>query len=270
MLTRHIQSVIFGPSYLGLIRNTPSCVFPALGVALKIRRMSNTVLDQHIGLSSASNREIRLLVVDDHPIVREGLAHLLDREQDMRAEWQASSIKDALNVCRSCAPNMAVVDLSLGDGSGLDLIKLMRASQPSMPILVMSMHDESLYADRALRAGARGYVMKHVAPKHIVAAIRQVREGHIYLSDRMRSQLLERVTAGGAGAESPALAQLSNRELEVFQLIGQGLKKGAIAARLRRSVNTVEAHRANIKRKLKVRDAAELNKLAFLHTENGF
>jgi DNA-binding NarL/FixJ family response regulator len=231
--------------------------------------MSNTVLDQRIGLSSGSNQVIRLLVVDDHPIVREGLAHLLNRERDMRAEWQVSSMAEALNVCRSYAPDMAVVDLSLGDGSGLELIKLMRASKPSMPILVMSMHDESLYADRVLQAGARGYLMKHMAPKHIVAAIRHVRDGHIYLSDKTHSQLLERAVAGGgASAESPALAQLSNRELEVFQLIGQGLKKGAIAARLCRSVNTVEAHRANIKRKLKVRDAAELNKLAFLHTEN--
>jgi DNA-binding NarL/FixJ family response regulator len=212
-------------------------------------------------------RQIRLLIVDDHPIVREGLAHLLNREPDLCAEWQASSMEEALQVCRAHAPDMAIVDISLGDGSGLELIKLMRASRPAMPILVMSMHDETLYADRVLQAGARGYLMKHMGPKHIVAAIRQVKEGHIYVSDRMRSQLLERAANTG-GVPPTTLSQLSDRELEVFQLIGQGLKKGAIAARLQRSVNTIEAHRANIKKKLNVRDSAELAKLAFLYIEN--
>jgi DNA-binding NarL/FixJ family response regulator len=210
--------------------------------------------------------QIRLLVEDDHPIVLEGLAHLLNRERDLRVEWRASSAEEALHVCATCFPDMAVVDISLGDSSGVALIKSMRASRPSMPILAMSMHDELLYAERVLRAGARGYVMKHTAPKHIVAAIRHVKAGHVYLSDKAQSRLLASVAVGGDGAAT-VLEQLSNRELEVFQLIGQGLKKGEIAARLHRSVNTIESHRANIKKKLNVRDAAELNKLAFLHIE---
>jgi len=213
------------------------------------------------------NRQIRLLIVDDHPIVREGLANLLHRERDMHAEWQASSVAEASLICRIHGPDMAIVDISLGDGSGLELVSSMRASRPSMPILVMSMHDELLYADRALRAGARGYLMKDAAPRHIVAAIHRIMQGHIYLSDKAQSLLLERATGRGNNDAPVALAQLSDRELEVFQLIGQGLKKGAIALRLRRSVNTVEAHRANIKKKLRVRDAAELCKLAFLYTQ---
>jgi two-component system, NarL family, response regulator NreC len=213
-----------------------------------------------------TKQQLRLLIVDDHPVVLEGLAHLLNREQDLRVEWQASDIKEALQIVKTQPPDMAIVDISLSDGSGLELIKLMRAARPSMPILVMSMQDESLYVDRVLRAGARGYVPKYMAPKHIVAAIRRVSQGHVYLSDQTQSQVLERVITCNAGAANSLLARLSDRELEVFQLIGQGLKKGAIAKRLHRSVNTVEAHRANIKKKLKVRDAAELSKLAFQQT----
>jgi len=214
------------------------------------------------------NRQIRLLIVDDHPVVREGLSHLLNREAELRVEWQASSTEEALQICRAHAPDMAIVDLSLGDESGLDLIRALRAGNPELPILVMSVHDESLYADRVLQAGARGYLMKHMGPKHIVDAIRQVKNGHIYVSDKMQWQLLERAAANVGGAARTALSQLSDRELEVFQLIGQGLKKGAIATRLRRSVNTIEAHRASIKRKLNVSDAAQLAKLAFLYFEN--
>jgi DNA-binding NarL/FixJ family response regulator len=215
-------------------------------------------------------QHMRLLIVDDHPIVREGLSHLLNREPDLRVEWQASSMQEALQICRAHAPDMAVVDISLSDGSGIELIRSLRSINPGMPVLVMSVHDESLYADRALQAGARGYLMKHTGPKHIVAAIRHVKEGQIYVSDKIRLQLLERAAAKTGGAAQTALSQLSDRELEVFQLIGQGLKKSAIALQLKRSVNTVEAHRASIKKKLNVRDAAQLAKLAFLYVENKF
>ncbi len=211
---------------------------------------------------------LRLLVVDDHPIVLEGLSQLLSREADLRVEWKAGSVAEAMAVCRAHTPDMAVVDLSLGDGSGLDLIRQMHEVRPRMPVLVMSMHDETLYADRALRAGAQGYLMKQAAPKHIVTAIRVLRAGQIYLSEKIKTAMLDRVMAGGDGGVASAISNLSDHELEIFQLIGAGMKKAEMAARLRRSINTVEAHRSNIKKKLNCSSSAELARLAFLYTQN--
>ena len=211
---------------------------------------------------------LRLLVVDDHPIVLEGLVQLLSRETDLQVEWKVGSIAEAMAVCRAHTPDLAVVDLSLGDGSGLELIRQMRELKPLMPVLVMSMHDETLYADRALRAGAQGYLMKQAAPKNIVIAIRAIRAGQIYLSEKIKSAMLDRVMTGGDGGVASAISRLSDHELEIFQMIGAGMKKAEMAARLRRSVNTVEAHRANIKKKLNVGSSAELARLAFLYTQN--
>src|SRR4051812_48261506 len=128
--------------------------------------------------SSSASPRTRLLVVDDHPVVIEGLARLLKREEDLRVEWVASTVTEAVEVCESNVPDLAIVDLSLGNGSGMDLIKLMHARYPGMPILVMSMHDASLYADRVMRAGARGYITKQTAPKHVVEAVRRVRDSN--------------------------------------------------------------------------------------------
>ena len=214
-----------------------------------------------------SERVTRLLVVDDHPIIHEGLTQLINREGDLRVEWNALSVEEALALCRENTPDMAIVDITLGDRSGLELVKTLHARWPLFPILVMSIHDDSLYAGRSLRAGARGYIMKHAAPRHIIEAIRQVRNGGIYVSEKAQSQLLERAIAGVDFDASSTFNSLSDRELEIFQLIGKGLKKGEIAALLHRSVNTVEAHRASIKRKLKVHSSAELAKLAFQHCQ---
>jgi DNA-binding NarL/FixJ family response regulator len=216
-----------------------------------------------------SERLTRLLVVDDHPIIHEGLAQLINRERDMRVEWNALSVDEALRICKENTPDMAVVDITLGDNSGLELVKTLHARWPLFPILVMSIHDDSLYAGRALRAGARGYIMKHAAPKYIIEAIRQVRHGGIYVSEKAQSQLLEQAIAGVSLDAPSAFASLSDRELEIFQLIGKGLKKGEIAARLHRSVNTIEAHRASIKKKLKIHTSAELAKFAFHHSLDG-
>ena len=218
--------------------------------------------------NDAPRQGIRLLVVDDHPIVLEGLTQLLSREADLHVEWKAGGVAEAMAVCKSDTPDLAIVDLSLGDGSGLDLIRQMHVIRPLMPILVMSMHDETLYAERALRAGAQGYLMKQAAPKNIVGAIRSIRAGQIYLSEKVKSAMLDRVMAGGDGGVASAISRLSDHELEIFQLIGAGMKKAEMAARLRRSVNTVEAHRANIKKKLNVGSSAELARLAFLYTQN--
>jgi DNA-binding NarL/FixJ family response regulator len=159
------------------------------------------------------------------------------------------------------------VDLSLGDGSGLDLIKLMHVKHPDMPILVMSMHDASLYAERALRAGARGYITKQSAPKNVIEAVRHVRDhAEVYVSD----STVRGMSALGAQGDDPAsredLQYLSNRELEVFNLIGRGMRKREIADHLGLSVNTIETHRAGIKKKLRLRSATELARFAFLQS----
>jgi DNA-binding NarL/FixJ family response regulator len=219
-------------------------------------------------LVQAEESRLRILVVDDHPIVLEGLSQLLGREPDLRVEWTARGIAEAMAVCRQQAPDLAIVDLSLTDGSGMELIRQMHAHCPAVPILVMSMHDEALYADRALRAGAQGYLMKQTAPKCIISAIKRIRAGEIYLSEKIKATILDRAMAGGDGGVASAISRLSDHELEIFHLIGSGLKKAEIAARLKRSVNTVEAHRSNIKKKLNVSSGAELARLAFLYAQN--
>jgi DNA-binding NarL/FixJ family response regulator len=196
------------------------------------------------------------------------LARLLKREEDLSVEWVAFTLAEAVQVCELHTPDLAIVDLSLRDGSGIDLIKLMRARHPDMPILVMSMHDASLYAERALRAGARGYITKQTAPKHVVEAVRRVRDNSgIYISDGTTSRTMSPVEAADleSGGETD-LQQLSDRELEVFNLIGQGLRKREIAEHLGLSVNTIETHRAGIKKKLRLRSASELARFAFLQS----
>lgn len=210
---------------------------------------------------------ISILLVDDHPIVRLGLSQLLELEPDLRVRWQAASVDEALAACASAEPDMAIVDISLGGESGVELIKKLSRLRPAMQILAMSMHDESLYAERALRAGARGYVMKHSAAKNIVAALRRIRAGEIHVSEAMRARLLSRSVAGDQGKAPSGLGLLSDREMEVFRLIGLGLKKSELAVRLKLSVNTIGAHRANLKKKLKIRTSAELTRLAVLHVE---
>jgi two-component system, NarL family, response regulator NreC len=216
----------------------------------------------HVSLP-ASERRTQVMIIDDHPILRQGIAQLVDREPDLHACAEASGAQEALAVLAAQRVDLAIVDLSLEGLSGIELIKTMRLRYPQVQCLVLSMHDETLHAERALRAGARGYVMKQEATKKIVGALRQVKAGHIYLSERMNNRMLARLTDGSAGEPASVLSGLTDRELEVFRMIGQGLKSGQIARTIKRSVHTVEAHRANIKRKLNVSSAAELAKLAF-------
>ena len=218
-------------------------------------------------MNASAQTTITILLVDDHPIVRLGVSQLLDLEPDLRVRWQAESVDEALAVCASAEPDMAIIDISLGDESGIELIRKMTRLRPAMPILAMSMHDESLYAERALRAGAKGYVMKHSASKTIVAALRRIRAGEIHVSEETRLRLMSGEMAGEQRQTPSGLSLLSNRELEVFRLIGQGLKKSELAVRLKLSVNTIESHRARLKKKLNVSSSAELARLAVLHVE---
>ena len=200
----------------------------------------------------------RVLIVDDHPMTRDGLVHLIDREPDLAVAWQAENAAEALRVAVDEQPDLALVDITLPDKGGIDLIKDLKAVRPEMRILVVSMHEESLYAERALRAGARGYITKQEGGAKLMQAIRQVLGGQIYVSEKTSARIVEIFSGQSrAKAQSP-IAQLSDREFEVFQLIGQGLSTQEIGDRISISAKTVETHRLNIKNKLELGTAAEL------------
>ena len=207
-------------------------------------------------MSGSESSKARILIVDDHPIVRQGMALLINREADLHVCCEASDGEQALAMNAACPHQLAIVDLSLAGISGLDLVKQLQHRYPDLAILMMSMHDETVYAERALRAGARGYLMKQEATTTILTAIRLILRGERYVSDRMRSRLLEQ-RVHGTNAESP-IAGLTAAEFEVLHLIGMGLGTSEIGEKLRRSVKTIESHRANIKRKLKLASGNEL------------
>ncbi|MBM3389094.1 MAG: response regulator transcription factor [Betaproteobacteria bacterium] len=214
----------------------------------------------------------QVLLVDDHPILRHGIAQLIGRDEEFVVCGEAGGVDEALALLADRHVDLMVVDLSLEDRSGLDLIRTARARHPQVQSLVLSMHDERLHAERALRAGARGYVMKQEATRKIVAALRHVRAGHIYLGEAIATDLLARLAAAAPAAVDAVpsgVRSLSDRELEVLRLIARGLKTGAIARTLNRSVHTVETHRASIKRKLGLRTSGELAKAAFALASDG-
>lgn len=204
----------------------------------------------------------RIVIVDDHPLVRHGLAQLINREADLEVVGEAEGAPEALDVIRTHKPTLVIVDISLKEGDGLELIQSLRAFPFEPRILVTSMHDESLYAERALHAGAMGYLNKGEATEEVVAAIRQILKGKVYLSERMSERMLMQVTGRGQAPESNPVARLSNRELQVFQLIGEGETTRNIAERLHLSIKTIETHRASIKRKLNLETASELTRHA--------
>lgn len=205
----------------------------------------------------------RILLIDDHPIMRHGLAQLIRAESDMEVCAEAGSASEGLSMIESKKPDLVIVDLTLPDKHGLELIKDIQVMHPTTLILVLSMHDEALYAERVLRAGARGYVMKETAADNLIKASRRVLDGGIYLSDKMAGVMLELVT-GHRNKQAPAspLERLTDRELEVLQLIGQGKGTRNIADLLHVSVRTIDAHRAHIKDKLQLPDGNALVRYA--------
>jgi DNA-binding NarL/FixJ family response regulator len=207
---------------------------------------------------SGSGQGHRIMLVDDHPVMREGLAQLINHEPDLTICGQYEDTARAFAAMETAQPDLAIVDLTLKGSSGLELVKSTRASYPKVLILVLSMHDESLYAERVLRAGAAGYIMKQEASEKILGAIRQVLHGGIYLSDKMGSKLMHQLIGGKVREAGSSLERLSDRELEVFGLIGQGKGTRQIAEQLHLSVKTIESHRAHIKEKLNLKDANEL------------
>lgn len=210
----------------------------------------------------------RILIVDDHPMMRQGLAQLIALEADLAVCGEAENAGAALDAIGAQKPDLVLVDISLPGKNGLELIKDFQAVQPELPVLVISMHDESLYAERVLRAGGRGYIMKQEGGKKLMQAIRQVLDGKIYVSEKMSAEILEMFSGRRSGAESSPLERLTDREFEIFQLIGQGQGTRDIAEKLHLSVKTVDVHRANIKAKLKLESASELIRFAVRWTES--
>jgi DNA-binding NarL/FixJ family response regulator len=219
-------------------------------------------------MKPAPKIKLRILIVDDHPMMREGLAQLIDHEEDLSAASQANTAAQALEAIAQRKPDLALIDISLPDRSGLELIKDLQTLYPDLPTLVVSMHDESLYAERVLRAGGRGYIMKQEGGKKLMEAIRHVLNGQIYVSDRISSKILEGFSGRRTDAVHSPVERLSDREFEVFQLIGQGQGTRLIAQHLHLSVKTVEVHRANIKRKLELKGASELVRYAIRWSES--
>lgn len=212
---------------------------------------------------AAADGRQRVLLVDDHPVVCEGLAQRINEETDLVVCGQARDAHAALEAIEKFQPHIAVVDLALGEGSGIELIKDLKIRYPQLPTIVLSMHDEALYAERSLHAGAKGYVMKQQETDVLLQAIRQVLRGQVYLSEKVRDSIVNRI--GGTVPENKvtSLAQkLSNRELEVFQLIGDGYATHEIARRLHLSNKTVASHREHIKEKLNLRTSEELARFA--------
>lgn len=200
----------------------------------------------------------KILILDDHPITRYGLTQLIGLEPDLVVCGEAASAADALAVIKSAQPDLVLADITMPGRSGLEFIKDMQAQYPGMPVLVMSMHDEGIYAERVLRAGGRGYIMKNEGGEKLLEAIRAVLQGQVSVSRNVSAALLDVFTRHGASAGEATPKVLSDREFEVFQLIGQGLSTQQIGRRLNLSIKTVGTHRQHIKEKLKVRSASEL------------
>jgi DNA-binding NarL/FixJ family response regulator len=196
--------------------------------------------------------------VDDHPLLRQGLALLINREQDLMVCGEAEEAQAAVRAIAEKKPDILIADISLNGPDGLDLLKNIRMLYPDLPVLILSMHDESIYAERALRARANGYIMKQEATEKVLVAVRRILSGDMYLSDRMANKLLHQFISGSAADMSSRLSSLSARELEVFRLIGDGRSTRQIAEKLHLSIKTVETYQAHIKEKLSLRSGREL------------
>jgi DNA-binding NarL/FixJ family response regulator len=238
-------------------------------VNLQIRQQASrfsAVLDGEnlFCMAQSRNPKRKVFLVDDHPLVREWLANLINQQPDLITVGEAASVAQALEGVATVKPDAVIVDLSLGESSGLDLIKKLQQSHPQLAVLVLSMHEDTLYAGRALRAGARGYVMKRASSKKVIEALRQVLQGELYFEERA-----ERARPELSAADQMSVQVLSDRELAVFEMLGQGLGTRQIAESLQISIKTVQAHCANIKQKLNLSNATRLRREAMRqHDDN--
>jgi len=212
-----------------------------------------------------ANEQQRILIVDDHPLFREGLRQMIERNPEWKVCGEAADADEAKRLVAELQPDLVIIDISLGASSGIDLIKDLKAQYDELPILVISMHDESLFAERAMRAKAMGYVMKHEPAKVVQTAIGKVLAGNIYLSEKMSSAMLSKFMLGKEEEPGSAIETLSDRELEVFRLLGQGKGTRQIAAELSLSIATINSFRARIKEKLSLKSSSELVLHAMRH-----
>ncbi len=224
--------------------------------------------DKKQAAKKSTAKKRRVYLVDDHPIVRQGLIKLIEQEAGLEVCGEAGKVSEALAAIRELDPDVILVDISLEDSNGLELIKLIDDLGLQIPMLVLSMHDESLYAEHALRAGASGYVMKQAASNTLIQAIEKVMEGEIYVSKNMSSQMLKMAFRSSGEETRTGAERLSLRELEVFELIGRGNSTREIAEQLNLSVKTIETYRAHIKEKLQLRSGTELMQRAIHWVEN--
>jgi len=208
------------------------------------------------------------MLVDDHPLVRERLGDVINREKDMQVCGEAEERSAAIELINQSPPDLAIIDITLKNSDGLELIKDIHSRWPKLPMLVVSMHDETLYAERVLRAGARGYITKQEATRNILLAIRRILNGHIYLNERVATQILTRIASPGAVVSTNLRPtdMLADRELQVFELTGHGLNPRQIAERLHIGIKTVETYRARIREKLNLKGGTELLQLAITWT----
>jgi len=214
-------------------------------------------------IAPSPTRKYRILIVDDHPLFRHGIGDLINAEPDLEVCGEADNSPSALEGIRNLSPDLVTIDISLRGANGIELLKSIKAEHPKLPLLILSMHDESLYALRSLRAGARGYIMKQEALDRVMSAIRQVLRGELYVSPSMSGRMIEEFVQGGSSNGGSSIAdKLTDRELEILQLIGQGHGVQQIARELNLSAKTVETHRAHIKEKLNFQTARELARFA--------
>jgi DNA-binding NarL/FixJ family response regulator len=208
--------------------------------------------------NKTDENKTQVLIVDDHPIIRDGLATIVNHERDMNVCGQADDAYQALKAVTELKPDIVVTDISLKNSDGIDLTKSIKIRYPRLPVIIFSVHDESLYAERALLAGAKAYLMKDAISENIIKAIRTVLSGEIYVSDTISKKFLHKIAGDKAGTAKTPVENLSDREFEIFRLIGEGLKASKIAKRLHLSIKTIETYRSRIKEKLNLADAAEL------------
>ena len=223
--------------------------------------VTHTWTHSPVGHSSnvpGKRRARRVLIVDDHPIVRQGLRRIMENEEDLVVCGEAETARDARIAIKELNPDVVIADISLKQGDGIELVRDVRAHYPQMPILVLSMHDEAIYAERMLSAGANGYIMKQAVSEQFLVSLRRVLEGGIYVSEAVGNNMIQKFASGGQYASANPIDRLSNRELQILHMIGKGMSTRETANALNLSVKTVESHRQRIKRKLNLSTGTQL------------
>ena len=205
---------------------------------------------QSHGMGGGKRKVRRVLIVDDHPIVRQGLRRVMENEEDLTVCGEAETARDARTAIKELNPDVMIADISLKQGDGIELVRDVRAHYPQLPILVLSMHDETIYAERMLSAGANGYIMKQAASEQFLISLRRVLDGGIYVSEAVGNNMIQKFAAGGSYISANPIDRLSNRELQILHMIGKGMSTRETAHSLNLSIKTVESHRQRIKRKL--------------------